>query len=276
MTGARRGRRAPAPAGTVPLARALSKLALASRREAVALVLAGRVRVDGALVLDPGHAVVPEALHVAIDGADASPPPRRTIALHKPRGVVTTRRDPDGRPTVYALIAGAGRGLAPIGRLDLASSGLLLCTTDSRFAAWLTDPMHAVEREYVVSVRGRVTPDQAAAVARGLHDDGEWLQPCRVELLKTSERESHLRLVLAEGRNREIRRLMAAVGHDVTRLLRVRIGGVELGDLPAGRWRDISEQVLLRAFPQYPGRRSRRPRRLAQVPPRGPLRGDST
>jgi 23S rRNA pseudouridine2605 synthase len=276
VSGPRRGRRrAPTP-GTVRLARALSKLALASRREAVALVLAGRVQVDGALVLDPGHPVVPEDIHIAIDGAEAAPPSARTIALHKPRGVVTTRRDPEGRRTVYDLIADAGPGLTPVGRLDLASSGLLICTTESPLAAWLTDPAHGVEREYVVTVRGRVTADRAEAVALGIEDDGEWLRPARVDVLKTSGRESRLRVVLTEGRNREIRRLMAAVGHEVVGLVRVRIGGLELGDLPSGRWRDIQEPILRGAFPKYPGRRSRRPRRLAWVPPRGPLRGDST
>lgn len=257
----RPGRRRPLAPGTVPLARALSKLALASRRDAIAWVLAGRVTVDGLVVTDPGRAVVPEVIRVAIDHADATPPPPRTIALHKPRGVVTTRRDPEGRPTVYGLIADAGPGLAPVGRLDLASSGLLICTTDSQLSAWLTDPANGVEREYIVTVRGRVTPDEVAVLGRGLADGGDWLQPLGLDVLKTSGRETRLRIRLAEGRNREIRRLMAAVGHEVTRLLRVRIGGLELGDLPAGAWRDIPQQFLRRAFPQYPVRRSRRPRR---------------
>lgn len=250
-------------AGTVPLVRALSKLGLASRSEAVSLVRAGRVAVDGHVVHDPAMAVVPETLAVSIDGVPRARATRQTIVLHKPRGVVTTRRDPEGRPTVYDLFAGAAPGIAPIGRLDLASSGLLLCTNDMPFGAWLTDPANAVEREYVVTVRGRVTPAEAASLQLGRELDGEWLQPQLVSVLKASGRETHLTVVLTEGKNREIRRLCAALGHDVTRLLRVRIGGIVLGRLAPGRWQLISEEKRALAFPEYPGGRSGRPRRPA-------------
>lgn len=251
--------------GTVALARAMSKLGLASRSEAIALVLAGRARVNGRIVRDPGLRVVPETVVLAIDGAAAEAPATRTIALHKPRGVVTTRHDPEGRPTVYGLIAEAGGGLAPVGRLDLASTGLLLCTNDTRFAAWLTDPESGVEREYIVTVRGEVTPDVAAALEQGLEVDGEWLQPTAIRVRKASGRESHLTVVLCEGRNREIRRLFAAAGHEVTRLTRIRIGGVVLGDLAPGAWRDIPVENVAQAFPEYSGGRSRRPRRSTQA-----------
>lgn len=254
-----------APRGTVALARALSKLGLASRSEAIALVLAGRVRVNGRLVRDPGYRVVPEAAALVIDGAAAEVPATRTVALHKPRGVVTTRHDPEGRPTVYGLIAAAGAGVAPAGRLDLASTGLLVCTNDTRFAAWLTDPASGVEREYVVTVRGEVTPAVAAALAQGLEVDGEWLQPTAIRVRKASGRESHLTVVLREGRNREIRRLFAAAGHEVTRLTRIRIGGLVLGDLAPGAWRDIPAENVALAFPEYSGGRSRRPRRSTQA-----------
>lgn len=258
------------------LVRALSKLGLASRAEAVTLVLAGRVRVDGAVCTDPGRHVVPEKVAIAIDARPQTRAPGRTVALHKPRGVVTTRHDPEGRPTVYALIAEAGRGLAPAGRLDLASSGLLVCTTDTRFADWLTNPVSGVEREYVVTVRGRLTPEDAAAVASGLEIDGEWLQPLAVAIRKASGRETHLDVVLTEGKNREIRRLFAAVGHEVTRLTRVRIGGLTLGALAPGRWVDISDKKRRAAFPEYSEGRSGRPRHQATA--RGParIRGERT
>jgi 23S rRNA pseudouridine2605 synthase len=245
----------------VGLARALSKLGIATRSEAIALVLDGRVRVDGAVERDPGRRVVPESATMAIDGETRSRAPACTIALHKPRGVVTTKRDPEGRPTVYALIAGAGPGLAPVGRLDLASSGLLLCTNDTQLAAWLTDPTSGVEREYAVTVRGRVDAARAASLSRGLDVDGERLQAASVDVRKASGRESHLRVVLTEGRNREIRRLFAAIGHEVTRLVRVRIGGLGLGTLAAGCWRVVSKERLRAAFPGYPDGRSGRPRR---------------
>lgn len=267
--------RARAPRGTVPLARALSKQGLASRTEAIALILEGRVRVDGAVVRDPGRPVVPETLRAVIDGREAAAPAWRAIALHKPRGVVTTRRDPDGRPTVHDLLAPLGDGLAPAGRLDAASSGLLVCTNDTRLAAWLTDPAHAVEKEYVVTVRGRVTAETIAAMEAGVDDRGERLRATSVRTLKTSARETHLAVVLTEGRNREIRRLFARAGHEVTRLLRVRIGGLTLGDLPPGGWRDIRREMLPRFFPGYSGRRSHRPRPSTRARSGAPLRGET-
>lgn len=247
------------------LARAMSKLGLASRSESIALILGGRVTVSGIVVREPGHLVVPETAAIAVDGLETSAPPRRTIALHKPKGVVTTRRDPEGRPTVHDLIAPAGDGLVPIGRLDLASTGLLLCTNDSRFGAWLTDPASAVEREYVVTVRGHLTDATAVRLELGLEVDGEWLQPATIRIRKASGRETHLVVVLCEGRNREIRRLLAGAGHEVTRLTRVRIGGLGLEDLAPGAYRDIPHEKLARAFPEYSGQRSRRPRRSTQA-----------
>jgi 23S rRNA pseudouridine2605 synthase len=253
MDGAgRRPRRAPTlrrPPGQVPLARALSKLAIASRRQAIDLVLAGRVRVDGRVCRDPGALVVPERIAVVIDDAPAPPPRWQTIALHKPRGVVTTRRDPEGRPTVYDLIADAGHGLAPAGRLDLASSGLLVCTTDTRLSAWLTDPRSAVEREYVVTVRGRLPEAAVARFTDGLVLGGRRHHAVAARIRKASARETHLLVTLTEGRNREIRRMCEALECEVTRLHRIRIGGLVLGELAPGRWRIISEEMTKRAFP---------------------------
>jgi 23S rRNA pseudouridine2605 synthase len=246
----------------VALARALSKLGLASRAEAIALVLAGRVRVDGRTVRDPGLPVVPERIAVAFDEIAAEPPPARTIAFHKPRGVITTRRDPEGRPTVHERIAAAGAGLAPVGRLDRASTGLLLCTTDTQLAAWLTAPANAVEREYAVTVRGRVDAADAERLTDGVEVDGERWRAAAAHLRKASARESHLLIVLTEGRNREIRRLCAAIGHEVTRLHRIRIGGLTLDTLAPGAWRIIPEEIVRRAFPGYSVRRSRPPDRI--------------
>ncbi len=140
--------------GTVPLARALSKLGFASRSEAVALIREGRVRVDGRIARAPEQAVVPERITVAIDGRPVERAARVTILLHKPRGVVTTRRDPEGRPTVLDLVASAPARVFPVGRLDLATTGLLLLTNDSKFADWITDPANQVPRTNVVTVRG--------------------------------------------------------------------------------------------------------------------------
>ena len=239
-----RRRAAPARApGTVSLERALSKLGMASRSEARALILDGRVSVDGRAVLDPVRAVVPERVRIAIDGETREAAEALTVLLHKPRGVVTTRRDPEGRPTAYDLVRDAGSHLQAIGRLDLASSGLLLFTTDTRLSAALLDPASAVPRVYVVTVRGAVDDASLDTLSRGLVVDGASVTP-RVTLRKRSGRETHLLVELVEGRNREIRRLFAAVGHEVTRLLRVSFGGVELCTLPPGRWRRLTYDEL--------------------------------
>jgi 23S rRNA pseudouridine2605 synthase len=217
---------------------------MASRSDARDLILAGRVAVDGRVVCDPGRAVVPERVTIAIDGETRETATALTVLLHKPRGVVTTRRDPQGRPTAYDLVRAAGPHLQAIGRLDLASSGLLLFTTDTRLSAALTDPASAVRRVYVVTARGAVDDAAIETLSRGITIDGEAVVPHRVTLRKRSGRESHLIVELVEGRNREIRRLFAAVGHEVTRLLRVAFGGVELGTLPAGRWRPLTYDEL--------------------------------
>jgi 23S rRNA pseudouridine2605 synthase len=225
----------------VSLERALSKLGIASRTDARALIAGGRVAVDGRAVRDPLRPVVPERVAIAIDGEARAKAAARTILLHKPRGVVTTRRDPEGRPTAYDLVRDAGPHLQAIGRLDLASSGLLLFTTDTRLSGALTDPANEVPRVYVVTVRGTVDDEAVARLARGLPLDGGIVAPRRVTVRKRSGRETHLVVELAEGRNREIRRLFAALGREVTRLWRVAFGGVELGTLPPGRWRDLTD-----------------------------------
>jgi 23S rRNA pseudouridine2605 synthase len=232
------------PSGTVSLERALSKLGMASRSEARALIAAGRVTVDGRAVRDPARPVVPERVRIAIDGEAREAAEVLTVLLHKPRGVVTTRRDPEGRATAYQLVRGAGPHLQAIGRLDRASSGLLLFTTDTRLSAALTDPESAVSRVYVVTVRGTVDDAALETVARGVAIDGVRVAPRRVTVRKRSGRETHLLVELVEGRNREIRRLFAAAGHEVTRLLRVSFGGVELGTLPPGDWRPLTYDEL--------------------------------
>jgi 23S rRNA pseudouridine2605 synthase len=225
----------------VPLARALSKLGFASRQDARALIRDGRVRVDGRVVIDPMRPVVPERIAVAIDGVARARDARRILVFHKPRGVLTTRRDPAGRPTIFDVLGEAGAGLNAVGRLDRASTGLLILTNDTRLAHALTDPDRAVPRRYVVTVRGRVPPGTAAAMAAGVdvRDAAGRVErlTAAVTIRKASSRETHLLVDLTEGRNREIRRLFEAAGHEVTRLHRVAFGPFALGDLAPGAWR---------------------------------------
>jgi 23S rRNA pseudouridine2605 synthase len=246
-------------AGRVPLARALSKLGIASRAEATRLIEAGRVTISGRVVSDPRHLVRPERAMITVDGGDAiSRSARVVLLLNKPRGVVTTSSDPEGRPTVYDVIREAGAPvpasahLSAVGRLDMASTGLLLFTNDTRLAHWLTDPASALPRVYLVTVRGRVEDETATTIERGFEVDGDHLQAERVTVRKRSNRESHLVVELIEGKNREIRRLLKACGHEVTRLARVSFGGLELGDLPPGRARVIDEAEIAALWPDAP------------------------
>jgi 23S rRNA pseudouridine2605 synthase len=221
----------------VPLNRALSKLGILSRAQATAAIRAGRVRVDGRVVDDPAYPVIPERARIAIGDEPQAGAVWRTILLHKPRGVVTTRRDPEGRRTVFDVVGGGSRGLNAVGRLDRATSGLLLLTTDTQFANWITDPANAIPRTYVVTVRGEVTQAELPTL------------PAAITLRKASARESHLVVELRSGRNREVRRLFEGIGHEVTRLKRVQFGGLELQLLEPGQWRDVSREELRAAFP---------------------------
>lgn len=243
--------------GRVPLERALSKLGLASRTEARELVRAGRVAVDGRIVADPLLDVVPERIRIEIDGHPARRAEPLTVLLHKPRGVVTTRSDPEGRPTVYGCLEGLETHVVPVGRLDAATTGLLLLTNDTRFADWVTDPGNEVPRVYLVTVRGELEDATARRLEAGIEDSGERLAARAVTVRKRSRRETHLVVELAEGKNREIRRMLAAAGHEVTRLKRVSFGGLELGDLPPGEWRRVEEVELREAFPGVPLREKR-------------------
>jgi len=183
---------------------------------------------------------VPEHDAIAVAGKTQPAPVWRTIAFHKPRGTVTTRRDPQGRRTVFDVLGEAADGLVAVGRLDLATSGLLLLTSDTRLADALTDPANAVVRRYVVTVRGEVGDAQRETLERGVGG----LAASRVEIRKRSRRETHLIVELTEGKNREIRRLCEALGLEVDRLVRVKFGPVELGDLGVGKVRSLTRAEI--------------------------------
>jgi len=246
---------------TVSLERALSKLGIASRSEARALILGRRVSVDGRILSNPSTRIVPERAAIAIDGAISKGGAQPfTIILHKPRGYVTTRSDPEGRKTIYDLLTDLPQRVIPVGRLDLATSGLLILTNDTQFGNWLTDPASDIPRVYLVTVRGEVTDDVAAQLIAGITAGKERLAAADVIVRKRSKRESHLTMTLTEGKNREIRRLLDAVDHPVTQLRRVQFGGLELGTLAPGKWRRVSARELSDAFPPYVSNRAPRPK----------------
>jgi 23S rRNA pseudouridine2605 synthase len=236
--------------GQVPLERALSKLGLASRTVAREWIRAGRVSVNGQVRRQALYPVSPERARIEIDGAPVAGAGPRSFLLHKPRGVVTTRADEKGRATVFSLLPpAAGLILHAVGRLDWATSGLLILTNDTKLSAWLTDPLNRVPRVYLVSVRGELGEADLERMEKGIVVEGEKLRADRAVLRKASGKESHLTLELAQGKNREIRRMLAALGHEVTRLKRVSFGGLELGELGPGEFRELSEQELDQAFP---------------------------
>ena len=230
------------------LARVLSKRGLCSRSQGERLVREGRVRVNGRLVRNPEWPIAGHE-RIDIDGGVAEAVAPVYVAMNKPRGVVVSASDEQGRDTVYSLLQNAGLPwLGPVGRLDKASEGLLLLSNDTVWAAGITDPATHVPKTYHVQVAGR--PDQTAVAAMlvGVLDAGESLSATAVSLLRQGERNAWLEISLDEGRNRHIRRLLAALGFDVLRLVRVAIGELALGELPKGQWRhlDASEVAALR------------------------------
>ncbi len=235
------------------VARVLSKLGLCSRTEAARWVVAGRVAVNGRLVRDPEFPVVQGRDTLALDGAPLEAAGRVVIALNKPRGLVTTASDERGRDTVYRCLEGSGLPwLAPVGRLDQASEGLLLMANDPEWAAAITDPATGPDKTYHVQVDA--VPDEAllARLLTGIDCEGEWLSARSAIVLRSGGRTAWLEIRLDEGRNRQIRRLLASQGLETRRLVRVAIGGLVLGDLAKGTWRRLSDAEISSLAP--PGR----------------------
>lgn len=216
-------------------------MGLCSRTQAAAWVREGRVRVNGKIVRDPEHPVRQGIDRVVVDGHQPAAAERIYLALNKPRGLVTTASDERGRDTVYACLEGAGLPwVAPVGRLDQASEGLLLMSNDPGWAAAITDPATGPAKTYHVQVDA--IPDAAllARLCEGVLDGGDHLSARSAGVLRAGTRNAWLEIVLDEGRNRQIRRLLAAHGLGVLRLVRVAIGGLALGKMEKGAWRHLT------------------------------------
>jgi 23S rRNA pseudouridine2604 synthase len=235
----------------------LAQTGVCSRREAEALIAQGAVAIDGERVNDVGRKINPGQTLTLNDRADAQTAAKVTALVHKPIGYVSAQPEPGQTPAAVLLerarFSGEGQppstrrlSLAPLGRLDMDSRGLLILSEDGVLAKAVIGPQSPIDKEYIVTVAGAVTPHKVALLRRGLHLDGRALRPAIV----TSIRAQTLRFVLTEGRNRQIRRMCALVDLEVVDLLRTRIGPISLGDIKEGRWRLLHAEergLLLRA-----------------------------
>lgn len=226
------------------LQKILSAAGVCSRREAETYLLAGRVTVNGQTAVLGQKADLEQDV-IALDGHPLSgEPPKVYLMLHKPRGVVTTLSDERGRPTVAALAADCGTRVYPVGRLDMSSEGLLLLTNDGAFAQRLSHPSHEVEKEYLVTVSGRLPGCRERLEALQKLEDGKPIVPARVAVRRREPGFCILSIVIRQGLNRQVRRMCAQAELEVKRLVRIREGPLELGELPEGKWRRLTDEEV--------------------------------
>jgi len=231
------------PPGKRPLKtleRVLSKAGLGSRTEACKWIGAGRVKVNGRLIQTPDHWVDLARDKVTLDDKPVRAGEKIYLLLYKPTGYITTFKDPEGRPTVYDLIQDAGRWVVPVGRLDQDTSGLLLLTSDTRFAERVTNPDYKVPKTYLVKASSLLSDEQLQQLRAGVVLSDGPTQPARVKRVRDSAKYSFIEITLHEGRNRQVRRMIEALGSKVLKLVRTEIGGLRIGDLPIGCYRELT------------------------------------
>ena len=226
------------------LERVLSKAGIGSRTEARAWIAAGRVKVNGTVTRDPDQWIDLERDRVRFDNRPLEARERLYVLLYKPTGYLTTYKDPEGRPTVYELIADVGTFLSPVGRLDLDTSGLLLMTNDNQFAERVTNPDSHVPKTYLVKASVLLTDEQLQRLRDGIELSDGPTRPATVTRLRDSARYTHVEITLTEGRNRQVRRMVEALGARVLKLVRVRIGSIAIGPLPIGKWRLLTREEV--------------------------------
>lgn len=226
----------------VGLSRALSKLGFCSRSQAAQLIREGRVHLNGALRRDPETPVRLERDKIEVDGSLVGAKKKIYLMLNKPRGIVTTASDEKGRDTVYSLLREGLPWVAPVGRLDKASEGLLLLTNDSEWGASIAAPESHLEKTYHVQVRAQPDDGLAEQLTRGVPVAGELLRARSARVVRAGEKNAWLEITLDEGKNRQIRRMLEHFGIEVLRLIRVAIGPLALGDLAKGQFRPLTQQ----------------------------------
>ncbi len=222
------------------LERVLSKAGLGSRTEARRWIGAGRVSVNGKIIRTPDRWVDLERDRVALDGRLVRASEKVYLLLYKPKGYLTTYRDPEGRPTVYDLLPDVGEWVFPVGRLDLDTSGLLLMTNDAQFAERITNPAYKVQKTYLVKAATRLEEEQLDKLRGGVTLSDGPAKPATVTRLRESGAKTFFEITITEGRNRQVRRMVEAVGSKVLKLVRTAIGPIEIGGLEIGKWRKLT------------------------------------
>lgn len=243
--------------GSRTLDRVLSRAGVGSRTEARRWIAERRVAVNGRVVIDPELWIDPAKDKVALDGARLRSAQKLYLLVYKPKGYLTTYRDPQGRKTVYDLLPQRDRYLFPVGRLDLDTSGLLIMTNDSNFAEALTNPGHEVPKTYLVKASKLLTDEQLAQLRLGVTLKDGPTRPARVTRLREASGRTVFEITLTEGRNRQVRRMVEALDAKVLKLVRVGIGGLRIGDLPIGSVRPLSAEEAKRLVAPLPGHRQR-------------------
>ena len=226
------------------LERVLSKAGIGSRVEARSWIHAGRVKVNGRLLRNPDHWVDMKSDRVQFDGKPLAARERIYLLLYKPTGYLTTYKDPQGRATVYDLIADVGTFLSPVGRLDLDTSGLLLMTNDNQFAERVTNPESHVPKTYLVKASLLLSDAELNRLRDGVELADGPTRPAVVTRVRDSAKSTHFEITLTEGRNRQVRRMVEALGARVLELVRVRVGGISIGKLPIGKWRLLTRSEV--------------------------------
>jgi len=228
----------------------LSKAGIASRTETRQWIARGRLKVNGKIVRDPETWVDPERDRILFDGKPLKPPRKIHLVLYKPKGYITSYKDPDGRPTVYNLLGDFPHYVVPVGRLDQDTSGLLLLTNDTAFAEHITNPLHHVPKTYLVKASALLTDEQLDQLRHGVELKDGPTRPAQVKFLRHSTRATFFEITIHEGRNRQVRRMVEALGAQVLKLVRIAIGSLRIGTLGIGRFRPLTPdeiQALRRA-----------------------------
>lgn len=225
----------------IRLQKFLADAGIASRRSAEKLIAEGRIEVNGRKVMVTGSKVDPAVDRVKVDGRPVAAKKRTYIALHKPRGYLCSRADPEDRRIASELLPKEWAHLYPVGRLDLESEGLILFTNDGDFCLRMTHPRYAVTKVYMATVRGAMDASILRRITAGIQHDGELLKALKARTLASGNSTSLVEVVLGEGKNREVRRLFESQGLEVIRLVRTQIGKIRLAQLPAGKWRTLTD-----------------------------------